>query len=152
MLNRQLSVNFDNKDSFFYRILKELELYNLPSIPALIQQPPEKDKWKDMVSESVAEHWRESLVRDARCKTTLRFLAYENISIGEAHPVWSSTDNSIIDVRRVRSFTGMDIITGMDYRNGHCAMALCALNVFYLHKMYFCSHMNCLLKIKFISV
>ena len=49
-------------------------------------------------------------------------------------------------------WTGMDIITGMDYRNGHCAMALCALNVFYLHKMYFCSHMNCLLKIKFISV
>ena len=52
---------------FFYRILKVLELYNLPSIPALIQQLPEKDKWKDMVSESVAEHWRESLVRDARC-------------------------------------------------------------------------------------
>ena len=100
VLNRQLSVNFDNKDSFFYRILKVLELYNLPSIPALIQQPPEKDKWKDMVSESVAEHWRESLVRDARCKTTLRFVAYENISIGEAHPVWSSTDNSIIDVRK----------------------------------------------------
>ena len=100
VLNRQLSVNFDNKDSFFYRILKVLELYNLPSVPALIQQPPEKDKWKDMVSESVAEHWRESLVRDARCKTTLRFLAYENISIGEAHPVWSSTDNSIIDVRK----------------------------------------------------
>ena len=40
MLNRQLSVNFDNKDSFFYRILKVLELYNLPSVPALIQQPP----------------------------------------------------------------------------------------------------------------
>ena len=27
----------------------------------------------------------------------------------------------------------MDIITGMDYRNGHCAMALCALDVVYLH-------------------
>ena len=58
VLNRQLSVNFNNKDSFFYRILKVLELYNLPSIPALIQQLPEKDKWKDMVSESAAEHWR----------------------------------------------------------------------------------------------
>ena len=45
---------------------------------------------------------------------------------------------------RVRSFTGMDIITGMDYRNGHYAMALGAFNVFYLHKMYFCSHMNSL--------
>ena len=33
----------------------------------------------------------------------------------------------------------MDIITGMNYRNGHYAMDLSALNVFYLHKMYFCS-------------
>ena len=46
----------------------------------------------------------------------------------------------------------MDIITGMDYRNGHDAMALGVLNVFYLHKICFCSHMNSLHKIKFISI
>ena len=44
----------------------------------------------------------------------------------------------------------MDIITGMDYRNGHYALALGALNIFYLHKMYFLSHMNNLYKINFI--
>ena len=33
---------------------------------------------------------------------------------------------------RVRSFTGMDR-NGHNYRNGHCAMALCALDVVYLH-------------------
>ena len=49
-------------------------------------------------------------------------------------------------------WTGMDIITGMDYRNGHSAMALGALDMFYLHKMYFFSHMNSLHEIKFISV
>ena len=32
-------------------------------------------------------------------------------------------------------WTGMGIITGTDYRNGHYAVALCALNVLYLHKM-----------------
>ena len=31
-------------------------------------------------------------------------------------------------------WTGMDIITGMDYRNGHYAVALNALAVFNLHK------------------
>ena len=30
----------------------------------------------------------------------------------------------------------MDIITGMDYRNGHYAVVLGALNIFYLHKKY----------------
>ena len=49
-------------------------------------------------------------------------------------------------------WTGMDMITGMDYRNGHYAIALGALNVYYLHNMYFCSHVNSLHKIKFISV
>ena len=46
----------------------------------------------------------------------------------------------------------MDIITGMDYRNGHYALVLGTLNIFYLHKMYFCSHMSSLHPIKFISV
>ena len=46
----------------------------------------------------------------------------------------------------------MKIITGMDYRNGHYAMALRALNKFHPYKMYFCSHLNSLHKIKFISV
>ena len=46
----------------------------------------------------------------------------------------------------------MDIITGMDYRNGHYAVALSALNVFYLHKMYFWSLIHSLYKIKFILV
>ena len=41
-------------------------------------------------------------------------------------------------------WTGMDIITGMHYRNGHYAAALGALDAFYLHKMHFCSHMNSL--------
>ena len=46
----------------------------------------------------------------------------------------------------------MGLITGMDYRNGHYAMASGALNVSFLHKMYFYSHMNSLHKIKFISI
>ena len=47
---------------------------------------------------------------------------------------------------------GVRSFARMDYRNGHHAMALGALNVFYLHKVYFCSHMNSLHKIKFITV
>ena len=46
----------------------------------------------------------------------------------------------------------MDIITGMDYRNGHYTVALGALNVFYLYKMSFWSHKNSLYKINFILV
>ena len=100
VLDRQISVNFDNKDSFFYRVLKVLELYNLPDIISLKQQLPTKDSWKEKVYGSIAAYWRESLVRDAQSKITLKFLACESISLGEIHPVWDSTENSVNDVRR----------------------------------------------------
>ena len=32
IVERQLCVNFDNKDSFFYRMIGVLSLYNLPPI------------------------------------------------------------------------------------------------------------------------
>ena len=43
----------------------------------------------------------------------------------------------------------MNIITGTDYRNGHYTVGFGALNVFYLQKMYFLSHINSLYKIIF---
>ena len=46
----------------------------------------------------------------------------------------------------------MGIITGMDYRNGHYDVELCVLNIFYMHKMYFCSHINSLHQMNFIQV
>ena len=49
-------------------------------------------------------------------------------------------------------WTGMDIFTVMDYRNGHYVVALGALNVFHLLKMYFWSHRNSLNKINFILI
>ena len=49
-------------------------------------------------------------------------------------------------------WTGMGIITGMDYRNGHYDVELCVLNIFYMHKMYFCSHINSLHQMNFIQV
>ena len=100
VLHRQITVNFDNKDSFFYRILKVLELYELPDIASLKQQLPTKTVWKDSVLRSVTAYWRESLVRDAHSKTTLKSLTYEKILLGEVHPVWASTENSVIDVRK----------------------------------------------------
>ena len=50
VLNWQISLNFDNKDSFFYCALKVLELYNLPDIISLIQELPTKTAWKSLVN------------------------------------------------------------------------------------------------------
>ena len=47
VLHRQITVNFDNKDNFFHRILKVLELHEVPDITSLKQQLPTKTIWKD---------------------------------------------------------------------------------------------------------
>ena len=93
-------MNFDNKDSLFYRVLKVLELYNLPDIISLNQELPTKTEWKSLVNRTIMTYWRDSLLQDAQCKSALKFLAYDNISLGEVHPVWVSTENSVTDVRK----------------------------------------------------
>ena len=100
VLNRQISVDFDNKDSFFYRVLKVLELYNLPDIISLNQELPTKTAWTSLVNRTIMTYWRESLLQDVQCKSTLTFLTYDNISLGEVHSVWVSTENSVTDVRK----------------------------------------------------
>ena len=100
VLNWQISVNFDNKDSFFYRALKVLELYNPPDIISLIQELPTKTAWKSLVNRTFMTYWRDLILQDAQCKSTLKFLAHDNISLGEVHPVWVSTENSVTDVRK----------------------------------------------------
>ena len=47
-------------------------------------------------------------------------------------------------------WTGMDLITGMDYRNGYLYVALSTLNAFNIHKTNFRSHISSLNKISLI--
>ena len=61
-------------------------------------------------------------------------LKLQNTEINNLERKLGEVENSN-KILRVRSYTGMDIITGTNYRNGHYSVALCALNVFYLHKM-----------------
>ena len=65
-------------------------------------------------------------MRDAQSKTTLKFLVYENIVLSEdceVHPVWDSTENSVIDVRKAivkaRILTGTCLLQANIHRFSH---------------------------------
>ena len=62
-------------------------------------------------------------MRDAHSKTTLKFLAYENILLSEVHPVWDSTENSVIDVRKAivkaKILTGTCLLQANIHRFSH---------------------------------
>ena len=103
-----------NKDSFFYKINQVLHQYNLPDIVALKQNIPSKNEWKTAINRTVTKYWTESLVHDSYSKSTLRFLAVGRISGGCVHPVWRTTENSVVDVRKAviktRMLTGTNIL------------------------------------------
>ena len=100
VLDRQISVNLDNKDSFFYKIIQVLDQYNLPNIVALKQNIPSKNEWKIVINRTLTKYLTESLVRDSNSKSTLRFIAVGRILGGNVHPVWRTTENSVDDVRK----------------------------------------------------
>ena len=107
-------MNFDNKDSFFYKIIQVLHQYNIPDIVTLKQNIPSKNEWKTAINRTATKYWTESLVRDSYSKSTLRFLAVGRISGGCVHPVWRTTENSVVDVRKAviktRMLTGTYIL------------------------------------------
>ena len=53
IINRQISVNYDNEDSFFCNIRDILILYDLPSITDLQANLPSKISWKKLVRKEV---------------------------------------------------------------------------------------------------
>jgi hypothetical protein len=70
IINRQISVNYDNEDIFFCNIRDILILYDLPSITDLHTNLPSKISWKKLVRKEVYIILVEKT--DATAKTTLK--------------------------------------------------------------------------------
>ena len=65
MINSQISVSYDNEDSFFCNIRDILILYDLPSITDLQAKLPLKISWKKLVRKEVDTFWLKRLQNDA---------------------------------------------------------------------------------------
>ena len=86
---RQLAVKDLKSKSWFITIQETLFQYNLPSAHDLIENPPEKITWKAQVKLHIRKYWEKSIA-EARLKSTLRYLNFENYQVGRVHELWSS--------------------------------------------------------------
>lgn len=61
-------------------------------------------------NEKIYTFWTQSLIKDALEKSTLKYLEKSALKIRKVHPVWSTVENSVLDIRRsvskARIFTG----------------------------------------------
>lgn len=102
---RQLAVKNRKSKSWFVMAKLLLEKYDLPSIYDVLDEPPEKTAWKNLVSDAINSYWNEELRKDATNKTSLKYLNTENLEIGSPHPVWYtlSVDPREIEMAAVKA-------------------------------------------------
>ncbi|CAG2203788.1 unnamed protein product [Mytilus edulis] len=87
---RQLAVMPRDSNSWFVKIIDLTEQYGLPSPHDLINVPPGKIEWKNIVRKSISSYWIDLLKSDVKSKSSLKFLNVNNITQGKTHNVWDS--------------------------------------------------------------
>ena len=100
LTKRQIAINLDNSLSYYHRVQDILDLYQLPSLRNLQQGIPSKEQWKFTVKQAVNTYWSEKLKTESNEKSTLTFLNKDILKIGQTHPLWSTLESTVSDVRK----------------------------------------------------
>ena len=97
---RQLSLKSDKSHSWFIMVKTLLELYELPSVYDLLQSPPGKYSWKNLVKNTVNRYWNLKLQDDARQKSSLKFLDIDSLKVGKTHLLWENAGSDPMAVTK----------------------------------------------------
>ena len=69
---RQLATKSNDLKSWFIKIVQITQIYVLPSPYDLMETPPNKRKWKKLVTDSVNLYWSLKLKNEVNSKTSLK--------------------------------------------------------------------------------
>lgn len=97
---RQLAIKALTDESFFSRARRLLLLYDLPNAYSLLASTPEKETWKNILSEAVNQHVTDNWKSEIQEKSSLKYLNPEAVSVGRAHHVYTSVRPNQVDVKR----------------------------------------------------
>ena len=87
IINSQISVSYDNEDSFFCSIRDTLILFDVPSIRDIQAHLPSKIGWRKLVRKEVDTLWLKRLQNDATAKNKIKYLAIKHLEVGTSHPL-----------------------------------------------------------------
>ena len=88
LARRQLAAKDSTSKSCFVAQRESLYKYGLSTAQELLDNPPEKLAWKDMVRRHVNEHWKREIIQKAETKSTLKFLN-ALYAPGKVNPIWT---------------------------------------------------------------
>jgi hypothetical protein len=94
ILLRQVAMKDSNSHSWVVHIQRLLIHYRLPTIPSLLDSPPQKLAWSNRVRAAVTNTWEATIKDEAIQMKTLSYLTLENCIPGSVHPVWQLGNSS----------------------------------------------------------
>ena len=86
-------------NSWFMKVRRTLNKYNLPSIYDVLTDPPGKAEWKSTVDHAVKSFWNDTLVVEATSKSSLKHLNVSKLQIGVPHQLWSTLSTNPREVK-----------------------------------------------------
>ena len=101
---RQLIMKDSHEKSWFHYVKELLDLYGLPSIFELFENPPPKLAWKHLLDDSVNFAIEAEWKSDIEQKSSLKYMYVnpETLGVGKCHPVWSTVRNNLTDSQRAQ--------------------------------------------------
>ncbi|CAG2187811.1 unnamed protein product [Mytilus edulis] len=100
LAQRQLAIKDRNSKSWFTYVQQLLEKYNLPCSSVLLQEPPGKFSWKNLVYKAVKTYWTNKIHSDAREKSSLQYINFEQLTFDNPHLVWKSAKFEYFSIQR----------------------------------------------------
>ena len=82
---RQLAMQNHQSGSWFVKVVELAELYGLPSPYDLLDTPPGKYQWKQLVNKAVYR-----LTEEAQTKSSFKYIYFNNSKDGKVHNIWKS--------------------------------------------------------------
>ena len=87
---RQLAMQNHQSGSWFVKVVELAELYGLPSPYDLLDTPPGKYQWKQLVNKAVYSYHSNILKEEAQTKSSLKYIYFNNSKDGKVHNISKS--------------------------------------------------------------
>ncbi|CAG2184470.1 unnamed protein product [Mytilus edulis] len=100
ILQWELEIGKDFTESFINRIDKILNKYSLPNPKEILENPPSKYKWKNMLKKAINIYWSNIWKEECLIKTTIKYLTIQENPTENPHNIWKAARNNQNDIRK----------------------------------------------------
>ena len=100
LAHRILLSESDTTKSWFIHVRHLCTKYDLPSPLQLLDNPPSKTTFKNLVSKKIVDHWTAHLRQEASEKTSLELFKPNFMSLSAPHPLWTSCSSNPYEVKK----------------------------------------------------